>query len=110
MTTKKMKIKRDDTVEVISGNDKGARGRVLRALPKEGRIIVETVNIRKKHQRPQQAGRGQVQAGVIQFEAAINVSNVMLVCPQCEEATRVGFRREDGVRVRVCKKCGEDID
>lgn len=106
----KMRIKRDDTVEIIAGNDKGARGRVLRALPKERRVVVETVNIRKKHQRPTQAGRGQVQAGIIQFEAPIHVSNVMLVCPQCDEATRIGIRREEGRAIRVCKKCGKDID
>lgn len=105
-----MKIKREDIVEVIAGNDKGARGRVLRALPKENRVVVEGVNIRKKHQRPMQAGRGQVQAGIIQFEAPLNVSNVMLVCPQCDTPTRVGIRREEGDRIRVCKECGEDID
>ena len=110
MTANKLRIKRDDTVEVITGNDKGARGRVIRAFPKERRIVVESVNIRKKHQRPMQAGRSQVQAGIIQFEAPIDVSNVMLVCPQCGEPTRVGIRREDGQRVRVCKKCGEDIE
>ncbi len=110
MTVNKMRIKRDDTVEIITGNDKGARGRVLRAFPKERRVVVESVNIRKKHQRPMQAGRSQVQAGIIQFEAPIDVSNVMLVCPQCNEPTRVGIRRDDGVRVRVCKKCGEDIE
>jgi large subunit ribosomal protein L24 len=110
MTVNKMRIKRDDTVEVISGNDKGARGRVLRALPKERRVVVESVNIRKKHQRPMQAGRSQAQAGIIQFEASIDVSNVMLVCPQCDEPTRVGVRNADGRRVRVCKKCGEDIE
>ncbi|HEC22659.1 MAG TPA: 50S ribosomal protein L24, partial [Chloroflexi bacterium] len=64
----------------------------------------------KKHQSPIQAGRSQVQPGIIQFEAPIHVSNVMLVCPQCDQPTRVGIRREDGVRIRVCKKCGEDID
>ncbi len=105
-----MRIKKDDLVEVIQGNDKGARGRVLRAYPKEQRVVVESVNIRKKHQRPMQAGRGQVQAGIIQFEAPIHVSNVMLVCPQCNQKTRVGIRRENGERVRVCKSCGEDID
>src|SRR5574341_312187 len=108
----KMRSRRGDTVEVVSGNDKGARGKVLRAFPQERRVIVEHVNIRKKHQRPTQAGRGQTQAGIIQFEAAINVSNVMLVCPKCDKPTRVGVRREDGTRIRVCKNkdCGEDID
>jgi large subunit ribosomal protein L24 len=110
MTLHHMRIKRNDLVEVIAGNDRGARGRVLRAYPKDHRVVIESVNIRKKHQSPMQAGRGQVQAGIIQFEAPIDVSNVMLVCPQCEEKTRVGIRREDGMKIRVCKKCGEDID
>jgi large subunit ribosomal protein L24 len=110
MTIHHMRIKRNDLVEVIAGNDRGARGRVLRAYPKDHRVVIESVNIRKKHQSPMQAGRGQVQAGIIQFEAPIDVSNVMLVCPQCEEKTRVGIRREDGMKIRVCKKCGEDID
>lgn len=110
MTRNKLRIRRDDTVEVIAGNDAGLRGRVLRALPKERRIVIEGINIRKKHQRPMQAGRGQVQAGIIQFEAPVDISNVMLVCPQCDELTRVGRRREGGQAVRVCKKCGGDID
>ncbi|HEC23969.1 MAG TPA: 50S ribosomal protein L24, partial [Chloroflexi bacterium] len=74
-----MRIRRDDVVEVIAGNDRGVRGRVLRAYPKQRRIVVEGVNIRKKHQSPIQAGRSQVQPGIIQFEAPIHVSNVMLV-------------------------------
>lgn len=111
MSRHTMRIKREDIVEVISGNDRGARGRVLRVNPKQNRVVVETVNIRKKHQRPMQAGRGQVQAGIIQFEAPIDASNVMLVCPQCDKRTRVGIRRdEEGNRIRVCKACGEDID
>jgi large subunit ribosomal protein L24 len=108
---KKANIKREDTVLVISGNDKGAKGRVLRVYPKNDQVVIEHVNIRKKHQRPMQAGRGQVQAGIIQFEAPIHLSNVMLVCPQCDKPTRVGHRREDdGTMVRVCKNCGKDID
>jgi large subunit ribosomal protein L24 len=110
MTMKKSNIRREDTIVVISGNDKGARGRVLRVMPKDDQVVVESVNIRKKHQRAMQAGRGQVQAGIIQFEAPVHVSNVMLVCPQCDQATRVAHRREDGRSVRVCKKCGKDID
>jgi large subunit ribosomal protein L24 len=106
----KSNIRREDNVRVISGNDKGAQGRVLRVMPKDGQVVIESVNIRKKHQRPMQAGRQQVQAGIIQFEAPIHLSNVMLICPQCEQATRVGHRREDGHVVRVCKKCGKDID
>jgi large subunit ribosomal protein L24 len=106
----KLLIRKGDTVEVIAGNDKGARGRILRAFPKTNRVVVESVNIRKKHQRPMQAGRGQTQAGIIQFEAPIHASNVMLVCPQCDKPTRIGVRREDSARTRVCKKCGKDID
>ncbi len=110
-TRVKMLIRRDDTVEVIAGNDKGTRGRVLRAYPKTQTIVVEHVNIRKKHQTPRPAGRsGQTQSGIIQFEAPIHVSNAMLVCPSCEKLTRVAVRRENGVRTRVCKQCGEDID
>jgi large subunit ribosomal protein L24 len=74
-------------------------------------VVLERGNIVKKHQRPVQAGRGQVQPGRIEFEAPIHLSNVMLVCPQCEEATRVGFREtEDGMKFRVCRSCGKDID
>jgi large subunit ribosomal protein L24 len=105
-----LRIRRGDQVEVISGNDKGVRGEVLRIYPQKMRIVIEQVNLRKKHQRPVQAGRGQVQPGIIQFEAPIHVSNVMLVCPNCNDRTRVGVRREDGRRIRVCKKCGKDID
>lgn len=105
------RIKRGDTVEVIAGKDKGVRGEVLRVLPKKDRVVVERVNVVKKHQRPVQAGRQQVQPGIIEFEAPIHLSNVMLICTQCEEPTRVGYRvTEDGVKVRVCRKCGADID
>lgn len=105
------RIKRDDTVEVIGGNDRGVRGVIQRVDSKKGRVVVSGVGIVKKHQRPVRAGRGQVQPGIIEFETAIDVSNVMLVCPLCDESTRVGFtRQEDGRRVRVCKKCGEIVD
>ncbi|MBE2195190.1 MAG: 50S ribosomal protein L24 [Anaerolinea sp.] len=104
------RIKKGDTVEVIAGKDKGQRGQVLSVLPKEKRIVVERVNIVKKHQRPVQAGRGQMRAGIIEFEASIDLSNVQLVCKSCGEKTRVGFRvDEEGKKVRVCKKCGQDI-
>jgi len=109
--TNKLRIHKGDTVEVIAGNDKGARGRILRAYPKVRRIVVESVNIRKKHQGQRQTSSGQTQTGIVQFEAQIDVSNVMLVCPKCDKPTRVGLRRDEaGSKVRVCKKCGEDID
>ena len=104
-------IKKGDTVEVIAGKDRGIRGEVLRMLPKQDRVVVAQANIAKKHQRAMQAGRQQIQPGIIEFEAPLHLSNVMLVCTQCDQRTRVGSRiNEDGVKVRVCKKCGADID
>jgi large subunit ribosomal protein L24 len=105
------RIKKGDTVEVISGNDRGLRGTVQWVLPKENRVVVSGINPVKKHQRPIRAGRGQVQPGIIEFEAPIHISDVMLVCPSCSQRTRVGFTwQEDGRKVRVCKKCGEFVD
>ena len=105
------RIKRGDTVEVIGGNDRGVRGVIQRVDSKKGRVVVAGVGIVKKHQRPVRAGRGQVQPGIIEFETAIDASNVMLVCPLCDENTRVGLsRQDDGRKVRVCKKCGETVD
>jgi large subunit ribosomal protein L24 len=82
----------------------------LRVLPKEGRVVVSTVNMVIKHQSAQRAGRSQVQGGRVQFEAPIHLSNVMPVCPSCDEAVRVGFEVVDGRKVRVCRKCGEALD
>jgi large subunit ribosomal protein L24 len=105
------KIKKGDTVEVIAGKDKSRRGTVLTVLPKENRVIVERVNVVKKHQRQQQVGRQQRQPGIVEFEAPIDLSNVMLVCKNCDKRTRVGFRiDEEGRKVRVCKHCNGDID
>lgn len=105
------RIKQGDTVEVICGNDRGVRGTVQHVYPKEDRVVVTGVNVIKKHQKPVRAGRGQVQAGIIELEAPLNASKVMLVCPHCGARTRVGFvRQEDGRKVRVCKKCGEAVD
>jgi large subunit ribosomal protein L24 len=106
-----IRIKKGDTVEVLTGNDRGVRGRIMRVLPKEGRAVVSGVNIVKKHQRPVQAGRGQVQPGIIEFEAPVHLSSIMLVCPHCSARTRVGFQvQEDGRKVRVCKKCDRVVD
>mgnify|MGYP001287951239 CR=1 FL=1 len=106
-----MKIKVGDEVQVISGNDKGARGTVQRVLLKENRIVVSGVNLVKKHQRPRPTGgRSQAQGGIIEFEAPISVSNVMLICPETGEPTRIGIRRdENGNRVRFSKKSGNQI-
>ncbi|RMD55627.1 MAG: 50S ribosomal protein L24 [Candidatus Thermofonsia bacterium] len=107
-----MRIKVGDEVQVISGNYKGSRGTVQRVLPKENRVVVSGVNLVKKHQRPRPTGGvSQAQGGIIEFEAPIHVSNVMLVDPDSGEPTRVGVRRsEDGSRVRVAKKSGATID
>jgi large subunit ribosomal protein L24 len=107
-----MRIKVGDEVEVIAGNDKGIRGTVQRIIPQDNRLVVSGVNIVKKHQKAQQTGgRAPAQGGIIEFEAPVDASNVMLVDPQSGELTRVGYRRdEDGVLVRYSKKTGEDID
>ncbi len=102
-----MKIKKNDKVKVIAGKDKGAEGTVIRALPREDRVVVENVHMVTKAQRPTQANP---QGGLTHVEAPLHVSNVALVCPKCASATRVGVRREDGKKIRVCKKCGADID
>lgn len=104
-------IRKGDTVEVISGNDRGVRGKVLRLHPKDDTVVVSGVRIVKKHQRPVRAGRGQVQPGIIEFEGPIHAAKVMLVCPRCSARTRVSFDvHEDGSKVRTCKKCGQAID
>ena len=107
-----MRIHIGDEVEIIAGNDKGTRGTVQRVTQDRKRVVVAGVNIVKKHQKPQQSGgNSQAQGGIIEFEAPVAVSNVMLVCPQTNEPTRVGIRRDDdGNRIRFSKKSGQDID
>ncbi len=102
------KIKRDDTVLVIAGKDRGKQGPVRRVLPREGRLVVQGINMVKRHQKPRAQG---TQAGIIEREAAIQISNVMLICKSCHQPTRAGFAlRPDGVRARVCRSCGEFVD
>lgn len=106
-----MHIKKGDTVIVIAGNDKGVRGEVLRVIPAKNRVVVKGVNMVKKHQRPRQGGRSQVQGGIIEFEAPINASNVMLVDPESDKPTRVGIRVDDnGQKIRFAKRSGRDIN
>jgi large subunit ribosomal protein L24 len=102
-----MTIRKGDRVRVIAGKDKGKEGRVLRTKPVERRAFVEGVNIQKRHTRPSQQNP---QGGIIEVEGPIDASNLMLICPNCSEPTRVGRKREDGVRQRVCKKCEREID
>jgi large subunit ribosomal protein L24 len=108
----KVKIRKGDIVEIISGNfeDKGKRGEVIKVLPDKDRIVVQSVNIRKKHQRQVQTKGRTLSPGIIEFEGPIHISNVMLVCPKCDEPTRVGIQREDGVSRRVCKNCNAIFD
>ncbi len=108
----KVKIRKGDTVEVISGRseDKGKRGEVIKVYPRKGRVAIQGINIRKKHQGQYQTQGRSISPGIIEFESPIHISNVMLVCPKCDEATRVGIQRdEDGVH-RVCKHCEALID
>lgn len=103
-----MKIRKNDTVVVIAGKDKGKKGKVRFAYPKDERVLVEGVNFIKKHTR---AIKGVRQAGIIDLEAPIDVSNLMLICGKCNRPTRVGFRfLEDGRKVRICRSCQEVID
>ena len=103
-----MKIRRDDTVLVISGNDKGKRGRVLRVIPEQDRLIVEGIRMMKKHTKPTQRDP---QGGIVEREASISASNVMVIDPKTDEPTRVRkMKLEDGSMVRVSAKSGEMID
>jgi large subunit ribosomal protein L24 len=108
----KIKIKKGDTVEVISGSqkDKGRRGEVIRVLPKDGRVVVQGINIRKKHQRQVQTQGRNLSPGIIEFEGPMHISNVMLVCPKCSTPARVGLRRDGEEVHRICKNCGAEID
>jgi large subunit ribosomal protein L24 len=101
-------VRRGDTVAVISGRERGKRGKVLRVLPDAGRVVVEKINMMKKHQRPTQKLR---QGGIIEREASLSLSNVLLVCGRCDKPSRAGVQTlGDGRKVRVCRRCGETID
>lgn len=105
------RIKVGDEVVVIAGKDKGMRGKVIRVNNKKNRVVVERVNIVKKHQRAMQAGRQQIQAGIIEYEGEIHLSNVMPICPQTGKPTRIGFRyTDDGRKVRYAKVSGVVLD
>lgn len=103
-----LRIKKGDTVLVLSGKYKDKKGRVLRVIPRDEKVVVEGVNIVKKHQKP---SRKYPQGGIIEREHPIHISKVMLMCPKCDKPTRIGARiLEDGRKVRICKKCKEVID
>ena len=103
----KVHVRSGDTVVVLSGKDKGKQGKVLQVSPKEGKVIVEGLNVVTKHVKPRRQGE---QGGIVEAEAAMYASKVQLVCPKCSKATRTGHKfLEDGSKVRVCKSCEEEI-
>lgn len=103
-----MNIRKGDTVAVITGKDKGKDGKVLVAVPKTGRVIVEGINIQKRHTKPKSA---QKTGGILDKAGAIDVSNVMILCPKCKKVTRIAFAFDaQGNKYRACKKCGENLD
>ena len=101
-----MNIKKNDTVIVLSGKDKGVKGKVLTAMPKENKVIVEKVNVATCHTKPRRQGE---EGGIVKREAAIYASKVQVVCPKCGKNTRVGCELKDGKKVRTCKKCGAEL-
>ena len=101
-----MRIKKGDTVKVLSGNDKNKTGEVLEIIPKKDKIIVKDVNVRKKHVKARKQGE---EGGIVAAECAIPSSKVNVVCPKCGKATRVGYSVEKDEKVRVCKKCGAKL-
>jgi large subunit ribosomal protein L24 len=109
----KVKIRKGDTVKIITGKeaDKGKEAVVIHVLHKEGRLAVQGINIRKKHQRAMQQQGRQINPGIVEFEGLMAISNVMLVCPKCKKPARVRIERDaDGSAHRICKNCGQRID
>ncbi len=101
-----MKIKKGDTVQVLSGNDKGKTGEVLEVIPKTEKVIVKGINVRKKHVKPRKQGE---EGGILSIESAIHSSKLAVVCPKCNKPTRIGYEVEKDNKVRVCRKCGTKI-
>jgi len=102
----KVHIKKDDTVIVISGDDKGTKGKVIAVSPEEGKAIVEGVNKQKKHMKPRRQGET---GGIVDVDGAIYTSKLALVCPKCGKGVRVGYKKDGDKKVRVCVKCGAEI-
>ena len=106
-------IKKDDLVRVVTGKDRGKEGRVVRVLPRDGRVMVDGVALAKRHQRAQGRARGSnravEQGGIIDVETFIDISNVMIVCPSCGRPTRVGHRVDEERKIRVCRRCEAEL-
>jgi large subunit ribosomal protein L24 len=101
-----MTIKKGDTILVLTGKNKGKKGKVIKVYPERGKVTVEGVNIAKRHQKPSRNFQG----GIIEKAMPLQVSNVMLVCPRCSEPTRIGYKETSEKKVRVCKSCSEIVD
>ena len=101
-----MRIRKGDNVQVLSGNDKGKTGEVLEVIPKEDKIVVKGINVRKKHVKARKQGD---ESGIIPVECAIPTSKVNVICPKCGKVTKVGYNVEKDKKVRVCKKCGAEL-
>lgn len=115
-SSRSLRVKKGDTVQVMSGKDRGLKGKIIQAMPDSNRVLVEGVNRVRKHTKVTTTGRGSKTGGIVTQEAPIHVSNVMVVCPHCEKASRIGVRQdvvdeETGKTrpVRVCKRCGTDL-
>jgi len=101
-----VKVKKGDTVLIISGKDKGRTAKILRSLPKEGKVLVEGMNLKSKHVKPKKQGeKGQV----VKVPLPMDSSNMKLICPKCAKAVRVGYKIENGRKSRICKKCKSEI-
>ena len=113
-------VRKGDTVRVLAGRDAGATARVIRSIPKDERVVVEGINLVKRHTRVTQGVRGAQSGGIVSQEASIHVSNVQVVCPKCDQPSRLGHRQDEYVDersgktktrpVRVCRKCGTDVE
>ncbi|MGC9325377.1 MAG: 50S ribosomal protein L24 [Desulfomonilia bacterium] len=101
------RIRKGDTVVVLAGKNKGKQGQVIRVLNKKDRVLVERMNMVKRHQKPTQSSQG----GIVEKEASIHTSNLAIVCPKCTKGVRIGYKyHDDGKKVRVCGRCGEELD
>lgn len=104
----KFHVKKGDKVQIMAGKDRGKKGKILRTFPAKKRVVVEGANIIKKHVKPTQKSP---QGGIVETPGSIHISSVQLICPQCNQPTRIGSKRnEEGKRVRICRKCDGDID
>jgi len=101
-------VRKGDQVKVIAGNERGKEGEVLQVITQKNRILIRGINLTKRHQRPTARQR---EGGIIEREGSIHISNVLIICPECDQPTRVGFKQNDeGIKVRTCRKCGEEFE